>query len=89
VGSVVNTTASTAGNVVGGVTQTAGNTLGGVTQTAGNTVGTVGQTVNGIQITQSMGGSASGSTMFAAQNKDVKIEKGATFNVQFNSSVQN
>jgi hypothetical protein len=89
VGGVVNTASSTTGNVVGGVTQTASNVVGGVTQTAGNTVGTVGRTVNGIQITQSMGGSASGSTMFSAQNKDVKIEKGATFNVLFNNSVQN
>jgi hypothetical protein len=89
VGGVVNTAASTTGNVVGGVTQTAGSVVGGVTQTAGNTVGTVGRSVNGIQITQAMGGSASGSTTFSARNKDVKIEKGATFNVQFNSSVQN
>jgi hypothetical protein len=85
VGGVVNTTS----NVVGGVTQTATNTVGGVTQTAGNTVGGVGRTVNGIQISQAMGGSASGSTSFSAQHKDVRIEKGATFNVQFNNSVSN
>jgi hypothetical protein len=89
VGGVVNTATQTTGNVVGGVTQTATNTVGGVTQTAGNTVGGVGRTVNGIQISQAMGGSASGSTNFSAQHKDVRIEKGATFNVQFNSSVSN
>ena len=89
VGGLVNTTTSTAENIVGGATQTVGNTVGGITQTAGNTVGTVGRTVNGIQLSQAMGGSASGSTTFSAQKKDVKIEKGATFNVQFNNSVHN
>lgn len=89
VGGLVNTTTSTAGNVVGSATQTVGNTVGGVTQTAGNTVGTVGRTVNGIQISQAMGGSASGSTTLSSGTKDVRVEKGATFNVQFNSSVHN
>ena len=89
VGGVVNTTTQTTGNVVGGATETVGNTVGGVTQTAGNTVGKVGQTVNGIHISQAMGGSASGSTNFSAQKKDVRIEKGTSFNVQFNSSVSN
>jgi hypothetical protein len=89
VGGVVNTATQATGNVVGGVTQTATSTVGGVTQTAGNTVGGVGRTVNGIQISQAMGGSASGSTNFSAQHKDVRIEKGATFNVQFNNSVSN
>jgi hypothetical protein len=89
VGGLVNTTTATAGNVVGGATQTVGNTVGGVTQATGNTVGTVGRTVNGIQISQAMGGSASGSTTLSSGSKDFRIEKGATFNVQFNSSVQN
>jgi hypothetical protein len=89
VGGVVNTTTQTAGNVVGGVTQTTGNVVNGVTRTAGNTVGSVGQTVNGIQISQSMGGSASGSTSFSSQRKDLRIEKGVTFNVQFNNGIQN
>lgn len=88
-GGLVNSTVSTAGNVVGGATQTAGSAVGGVTQTAGNTVGTVGRTVNGIQISQAMGGSASGSTTLSSGSKDFRIEKGATFNVQFNSSVNN
>jgi hypothetical protein len=89
VGGVINTTTSTAGNVVGGATQTVGSTVGGVTQTARNTVGTVGRTFNGIQISQAMGGSASGSTTLSSGTKDIRIEKGATFNVQFNSSVHN
>lgn len=89
VGGVVNTTTQTAGSVVGGATQTVGSTVNGVTQTTGNTVGAAGRTVNGIQISQAMGGSASGSTNFSAQSKDVRIEKGTTFNVQFNNSVSN
>jgi len=89
VGGVVNTTTQTTGNVVGGVTQTTGNVVNGVTRAAGNTVGSVGQTVNGIQILQSMGGSASGSTSFTSQSKELRIEKGVTFNVQFNNSIQN
>lgn len=89
VGGVVNTTTQTTGNVVGGATQTVGNTLGGVTRITGNTVGSIGQTVNGIHISQAMGGSTSGSTSFSAQKKDVRIEKGTSFNVQFNSSVSN
>ncbi len=88
-GGLLNTTTSTAGNVVGGATQTLGNTVGGATQATGNTVGSVGRTVNGIQISQTMGGSASGSTTLSSQAKDLRIEKGATFNVQFNSTVHN
>ena len=89
VGGVVNTTTQTAGNVVGGVTQTTGNVVNGVTRTAGDAVGSVGPTVNGIQISQSMGGSASGSTSFSSQRKDLRIVKGVTFNVQFNNGIHN
>ena len=89
VGGLVNTTTSTTGNVVGGATQTVGNTVGAVTQTAGNTAGTLGRTINGIQISQAMGGSASGSTTRSSWTKDLRIEKGATFNIQFNSRVHN
>lgn len=78
VGGVVNTTAST----VGGVTNTAGQTVGGVTNTVGNTVG-------GIRISQSANASADGSTMLSAQNKNLKIEKGATFRLFVSQSVEN
>jgi len=80
---------NTVGGVLNTTTQTAGNVVGGATQTVGNTAGTLGRTVNGIQISQSAGGSASGSTTLSSNNKNLRIEKGVTFNVQFNSSVQN
>jgi hypothetical protein len=80
---------NTVGGLVNATTQTAGNVVGGVTNTAGNTVGAVTSTVNGIQISHSLSGSASGSTSFSSQNKNLRIDKGASFNLQFNSSVQN
>src|SRR5687767_5966021 len=70
VGSVVNTSTSTVGSVAG----TATNTVHGTT-------GTVGRTVNGLQISQSASGSASSSSNISAQGRDVRVEKGATFNL--------
>lgn len=73
-------------NTVGGVVNTATNTLGTVTNTAGQTLGgatqTVGRTVNGIQISQSAEASSSGSTTLSAANKNLRLEKGATFRVE-------
>ena len=82
VGGVVNTTTSTVGNVASSATNTVGNTV-------GQTTGTLGRTVNGLQISQSASGSASSSSTISAQGKDVKIEKGATFNLRLDGSVQN
>jgi len=78
VGTVVNTSAQT----VGGVTNTAGSTL-------GATTGAVGRTLNGIQISNSASGSANGSTTLSSNNKNVKLEKGVTFNLAIDSSVNN
>lgn len=82
VGSVVNTTTSTAGQVAGTATNTVGSTV-------GQTTGTLGRTVNGLQISQSANGSASSSSTISSQGKDVRIEKGATFNLRLDGSVQN
>lgn len=82
VGGVVNTTTSTVGQVAGTATNTVGSTV-------GQTTGTLGRTVNGLQISQSASGSASSSSTISAQGKDVKIEKGATFNLRLDGSVQN
>jgi hypothetical protein len=82
VGGVVNTTTSTVGQVAGTATNTVGNTV-------GHTTGTLGRTVNGLQISQSASGSASSSSTISAQGKDVKIDKGATFNLRLDGSVQN
>ena len=78
VGGVVSTTT----NTVGDVTNTAGNTVGGATRTVGNTVG-------GIKISQAANASASGSTTLSAENKNLKVEKGATFKLFVNESVEN
>ena len=82
VGGVVNTTTSTVGQVAETATNTVGNTV-------GHTTGTLGRTVNGLQISQSTSGSASSSSTISAQGKDVKIDKGATFNLRLDGSVQN
>lgn len=78
------------GSTVGGVVNTATSTVGGVAGTATNTVGgatnTLGRTVNGLQISQSASGSANSSSSISAQGKDVRIEKGASFNLRLDSS---
>lgn len=81
VGGGVNTTTSTVGSLAGTATNTVGNTV-------GQTTGTLGRTVNGLQISSSVSGSASSSSTISAQGKDVKIEKGATFNLRLDGSVQ-
>ncbi len=78
VGGVVNTTTGT----VGGVTNTAGKTLGGTTQT-------LGRTLNGIQLSQSSSASSNGSTTISSPNKNLRIEKGVTFQLRLNQSVEN
>ena len=80
-------------NTVGGVVNTATNTVGGVTNTATRTVSgttnTLGRTLNGIQLTQSSGTSANGSTVLSTQNKNLRLEKGVTFQLRLNESIEN
>ena len=87
------------GSTVGGVTGTAGGlvdtttqTVGGLTNTAGekvgNSVGTLGRTVNGIQISNSVGGSAQSGTTLSAADTNIRLDKGVTFQLVTNSSVQ-
>lgn len=73
-------------NTVGGVVNTTTNTVG---QTLGGTTRTLGNTVRGINISQSASGSANGSTTLSAQNKNLKVEKGATFRLFVSESVEN
>jgi hypothetical protein len=79
----------TVGGVVNTTTQVAGSAVGTVGQTVGTTTNTVGQTVNGLQISQSASGSASGSTVLSAQDKNVRLEKGVTFNLMVTKTAQN
>jgi len=78
------------GNAVGGVTNTVGNTVGGVTSTAGQTLGSttsaVGGTLSGLQISQSTNASASGGSTLSLTGGNLKLDKGATFNMNVNSS---
>lgn len=85
-GGLLGGVASTATQTVGGVTNTAVQTAGGVTSTAGQTVssttGTLGRTLGGIQISQSASGSAQGSTTLSSPNRNIRLEKGVTFQLQ-------
>ncbi|HEY0426644.1 MAG TPA: hypothetical protein VGC76_02455 [Pyrinomonadaceae bacterium] len=80
-------------NTVGGVANSTTSTVNGVTNAAGQTVGgatqTLGRTVNGIQISKSVSGSAQGATTLSSQDKNLRFEKGATFQLQLNGSVEN
>lgn len=80
---------STVGSVVNTTTQTVGNVAGTATNTLGQTTGTVTRTVSGLQISSSAGGSASSSSTISAQGKDVRIDKGATFQLRVDGSTQN
>lgn len=77
VGGVLNTTA----NAAGSVTSAAGQTLGGATQT-------LGKTVNGIQISPAATADAAGGTTLSAQNRDLRLEKGLTFQLKLAGSVE-
>ncbi len=88
------------GGLVGGATQTVGGvlnsttqTVGGVTNTAGQTVGgvsnSVGGTLRGLQINQSASGSANSSTTLSSQDKNLKIDKGANFQLELTKPVEN
>ena len=80
-------------NTVGGALNTTTNAVGGVTNTAGQVVsGTtagVGQTVSGIRLSQSSSASADGSTTLSTTNKNLRLEKGVTFQLRLSESVEN
>ena len=88
VGGLVNNTTNTVGSVANTTTQTVGNTVGSTVNTASGTTQGLGGTLNGLRISQSTSASANGSTTLSSPNKDLRIEKGATFNLMVNSSVE-
>jgi hypothetical protein len=81
-GGVLNTTTA----AVGGVANTSMNTVGGIANTAGSTVGSTVSSVGRIQVAQSTDTSASGSSTLSLSSGNLKLEKGATFNVTLSSS---
>lgn len=74
------------GNTVGGIvnttSQTVGTVAGTVNQTANGATNTVGRTINGLQISTSASGSAGSTTTLSSPNRNLRIEKGATFNLR-------
>lgn len=80
------------GNTVGGVLNTTTQTVGGVAdsavRTVGNTTSSVGRAVSGIQISNSASGSASAGSTLSASDRDIKLDKGATLQLQLNSTVR-
>jgi hypothetical protein len=82
VGAVTNTTGglvNTAASTVGGVANTTTSVIGGTTQSLGGAL-------KGISLTQSASGSASGSTTLSSGSRNVRVEKGVTFNMQLSEA---
>ena len=81
------------GNTVGGVVNTATSATGGLVDTAarttGTAAGTVGRTLSGLQISNTASGSANGSTTISSGDKNLRLEKGVTFNLVLTSLAGN
>jgi hypothetical protein len=77
-------------STVGGVANTATGALGGVTGTAGSATGGVTRVVSGplrgLSVSQSTSASANGSSTLSMPGRDLKLEKGTTFNLSVSSS---
>lgn len=93
-----NSTASSGGllgsggldKTVGGVVDTTTNTVGSVANTAGNTVGNttqnLGGALRGVQLSNSASGSSNSSATLSSMDKNIKLEKGLTFQVFVSNS---
>ncbi len=88
-GGLVGSVAPAVGGVLGGAAQTVGSITNTATGTVSRTTGLVGNTLNELTVSQSASGSASSSSTLSAQGKDVRIDKGATFNLMVNGSTNN
>ena len=88
-GGLLGSVAPAVGGIVSGTTRSVGNAVGGTTQTLGQATIPVGNTVGGLTVSQSAGGAASLSSAVSAVGNDVRIEKGATFNLVVTGSVVN
>ncbi len=87
-GGLLGSVGSTVGSVVNSTTQTVGGVATGATQTLGNTTQVLGGTLSGVRISQSASGSAQGSTTLSSGNKNIRLEKGLTFQLMVDSAVQ-
>ena len=80
---------STAGSVVNTATGMTGGLVNTATQTTGSAAGTLGNTLGGLQITNAASGSANGSTTISSGDKNLRLEKGVTFNLLLTSLAGN
>jgi len=74
----------TAGNTLGTATNTVGNVAGSTARTTGSAFGAVGSTVNGVALSPSASGSASGT--LSSSGRDMHLQSGAT--LSFDVSAQ-
>ena len=81
-GGLLGGVSNTVGGLVGTTTQTVGSVTGTAEQTLGNTTGAVGRGLSGLQISASASGSANSSTTLSSANKNLRVEKGATFHIR-------
>jgi len=90
-GGLLGGVASTVGSTVGGVVNTAASTtdtaVGTVSSTAGSATGALSGTLSGIRITQSAEVSANTSATLSSGERNVRLEKGVTFNLLINGTV--
>jgi hypothetical protein len=98
-GGLLGGTGTAAGGLVGGVTNAVGSTVNSGIQTVSGVAGSAGtavnssagsaiRTVNGIQISNNASGSAQSGTTLAAPGRDLKLEKGASIQLQVNNEVR-
>jgi hypothetical protein len=86
VGGVLNSTTSTVGNVVGGTTSAVGSTVDATTNVVGSTATGATRSLGGIQISQSSSTSVEGSSVLSLQGRNLRLEKGTTFNLLLTQS---
>lgn len=80
---------NTVGGLVSTTTQTVGNVTNSVGQTTEGAVGTIGRSLAGIQVSQSANASANGAATLSSSNRNLRLEKGTTFFLQINNSLEN
>jgi len=81
VGGAVNSPTSTVGNVVGGATTTTGSVVGTSGDVVGSSTAGLSGSLGKIQISESSSTSASGTSVLSLTGDNLRVEKGATFNL--------
>ncbi len=81
VGGAVNSSTGTVGNVVGGATSTTGSVVGTTGDVVGSSTAGLSGSLSKIQISESSSTSASGTSILSLTGENLRVEKGATFNL--------